>query len=760
MANDTKIVKRAFNAGEISKSAKWRNDTEKHGYACEKLENFYVDVLGGIKRRKGTQFLAELGKDSDTVRIVPFEYNREYSFVLAFGTHSDFDVRPNWAVQTSKYGSYVKDGKLFYSRTQAELIERKKVSDYYADYASKNGIPLEIASYNQARTLRDTLRAEAQALEAKRDKEGLTEGEKERLEALRGTLGDNGLIADAEAEVNSIAEGLKWLIWNAYNYNGRFESWEDFEAHNQAEYGGQGVLNAIADNEYTFPIKVLNEELKVDFKIVEANVVYAITEAKNVEIKVNEAELKEGVNTGITCSEIVFTFDIDYSDNVDWEGDIYYESGVGKDEVKLEVFGVKGECFYTGTKTPIPAEALNDFQYKQVGGDIYITHPKIAPQKLSFDGWKFNWSNAVKINPSLSEKDDVELSTASGGNSLWYSGNVISLNASKEYFTSDMVGRQLKIDYQDEASARYIWKNNSVGSMTAEFACCGKITISVQGGVWDGVLILEESTDNSKTWTEAGRSTSIQGSDNTSFEREFYDINTIVRCRMLEQNEVLDTNSTVVSDSTEGCMFNIIRDSTASVWVEVVNVSTDGRSANVRLLNPARSGFASTAVYKDVWSDTLGFPRAVEIHEERLVLAGTKSKPATIWLSEANRWDNFRSVSVLDTDPLEYTLASDDGEPISWLVSRSDLMIGMGTSEWSLGSRDASEALTASIVHASCQSDDGVEYIMPTKAGGMVMFVRRGNREIASFAYDYVNDAYNAMSLTTMNPDLRILRFR
>ena len=82
---DTKIARRAFNAGEVSKSFKWRNDVEKHAFSCERLENFYVNTLGGISRREGTRFLAELGEVSheDDVRLIPFEYNRELSLVLA-----------------------------------------------------------------------------------------------------------------------------------------------------------------------------------------------------------------------------------------------------------------------------------------------------------------------------------------------------------------------------------------------------------------------------------------------------------------------------------------------------------------------------------------------------------------------------------------------------------------------------------------------------------------------------------------------------
>ncbi len=81
-------------------------------------------------------------------------------------------------------------------------------------------------------------------------------------------------------------------------------------------------------------------------------------------------------------------------------------------------------------------------------------------------------------------------------------------------------------------------------------------------------------------------------------------------------------------------------------------------------------------------------------------------------------------------------------------------MIGLGSSEWSLGSRDASQSLTSSIVRASNQSEDGVEYIMPAKAGNMVIYVRRGNLELGSITYDFASDAYNSISLTTMNPQI------
>ena len=79
-----KVFRKAFNAGKVSKSFKWRNDVEKHAYACEELKNFYVDILGGIKRRQGTKLLNVFERYTDYVRIVPFEYRRDFGRFLAF----------------------------------------------------------------------------------------------------------------------------------------------------------------------------------------------------------------------------------------------------------------------------------------------------------------------------------------------------------------------------------------------------------------------------------------------------------------------------------------------------------------------------------------------------------------------------------------------------------------------------------------------------------------------------------------------------
>jgi len=77
-----------FTAGEISPRLLGRTDLKKYQNGVAKLENFLVQVHGGIERRPGTKYVATAHGTVDTTsppRLVEFQYNVEQSYVLEFG---------------------------------------------------------------------------------------------------------------------------------------------------------------------------------------------------------------------------------------------------------------------------------------------------------------------------------------------------------------------------------------------------------------------------------------------------------------------------------------------------------------------------------------------------------------------------------------------------------------------------------------------------------------------------------------------------
>ena len=1005
MAKDIRLVRRAFNAGEISKLAKYRNDTEKHAYSCENLENFYVSPLGGISRREGTRLLGVLGsvENADNVRLVPFEYNRSFSFILAFHTAKaeagedsnwtysgeDFDLaapfsvcfempenfkkvttingikistatyvqeefssgknlyfsitteNPHGLLRGSKvvfhgftaalqyanwgagYENYfiksdieynvdrVVNGYTFYIKAatigKLSFVGNFSASGVGSGYVSSDSVTSDNSSFVQLEEatilskgsftlsfdsetkrlkVRDaSITESAAAIDANAHKITLVYADgqtaiydgKEKILSTSNlvyrddgkgvvfygamTMGDMwglkflnfditrsgayytiddfiagkdetdmivktpsytgyeskygaslayvdgiltlasdwetahgiarqqedekiaGRYADAAGNIaalkNSIESAedeeaagdfqsqLKALYANIYG----FSTWQDFiSASGEAE---STLYDGCLTETYKLPITQIFEEVRVPFDARAGAQFHCTNELSPNGLEVvlegnSGAEFEIGTSTSEDAQMLLFRFEIPKGGTAEFSGEFFLDayflsllqtvsSSWDSDKVvMLSAYDINGREVFGRARTPIPAGILHEFQYKQVNGYLYIAHSSISPKRIEVGKDLFECLEAVRFQPSLDSPEEglvLTFGTESRKQHIVYTGATGAIQSNVDWFDSSMVGTQLKIEYTDEGESTYKWKYNCTGAASTWFAPMGEITIRPEGGIWDGVLVMEESIDGGKSWNEIGRTTSVQGSSNTELTREVFNVNSLVRARMKSQNKVEGNDSNKVYDDTEGCFFNISTKAKCAAFVEITAVN-GARNATVKFLNPSRAYFVSSSVYKSAWSPAFGWPRCVDVHEERLTLAGTIRQPSTVWLSQTNNWDNFRSVSNLDTDPLAYTLASDDGEPISWLVSRSDLMIGLGSSEWSLGSRDAGQALTQSIVKASDQSNDGVEYIMPAKVGNMVFYVRRGNREIGSITYDFASDAYNSISLTTMNPEI------
>ena len=71
-----------FTAGEISPRLLGRADLAKYNNGARTIENAVVQTHGGLTRRTGTRFAAEVKSSSLVPRLVEFHYNSEQSYVL------------------------------------------------------------------------------------------------------------------------------------------------------------------------------------------------------------------------------------------------------------------------------------------------------------------------------------------------------------------------------------------------------------------------------------------------------------------------------------------------------------------------------------------------------------------------------------------------------------------------------------------------------------------------------------------------------
>ena len=76
-----------FTTGEVTPKLAGQVNFKKYDNALEILENMTIFPQGGVTRRPGTRFVAEIKDSSAVTRLIPFEFNVTQSYVLEFGNN-------------------------------------------------------------------------------------------------------------------------------------------------------------------------------------------------------------------------------------------------------------------------------------------------------------------------------------------------------------------------------------------------------------------------------------------------------------------------------------------------------------------------------------------------------------------------------------------------------------------------------------------------------------------------------------------------
>lgn len=81
----TAIAQRSFTGGELAPSLYGRVDTVKYATGLRTCRNFMVMRSGGVANRPGTEYICEVKDSSKRVKLVPFVFNADQTYMLEFG---------------------------------------------------------------------------------------------------------------------------------------------------------------------------------------------------------------------------------------------------------------------------------------------------------------------------------------------------------------------------------------------------------------------------------------------------------------------------------------------------------------------------------------------------------------------------------------------------------------------------------------------------------------------------------------------------
>lgn len=144
-----------------------------------------------------------------------------------------------------------------------------------------------------------------------------------------------------------------------------------------------------------------------------------------------------------------------------------------------------------------------------------------------------------------------------------------------------------------------------------------------------------------------------------------------------------------------------------------------------------------------------GFPCACTLHENRLVFGGTTSQPTTVWISQADDLLNFRN-GTDDSDAITSTLAAPVSNPIRWLESQRRLFIGMARDEYVSGSETLDQPISPSNFTARRYTNTGSRRRRPLAYADGILFAGRNGGRLHEITYNSERGSYSADDLSRL----------
>ena len=147
------------------------------------------------------------------------------------------------------------------------------------------------------------------------------------------------------------------------------------------------------------------------------------------------------------------------------------------------------------------------------------------------------------------------------------------------------------------------------------------------------------------------------------------------------------------------------------------------------------------------WNAENGYPSQVVLHDNRLYLAGTTASPQKVWGSEVDNYLNFKP-GTNDADPLRFTIASGNQDPIRFMQVQKILLIGTARSIWGVASEE-DRVIKPSSIRVKRQSGRGAAAVPAIAVDDSCIYVQEGKRNIREAINSYERGGYvsNALNL-------------
>ena len=385
---------------------------------------------------------------------------------------------------------------------------------------------------------------------------------------------------------------------------------------------------------------------------------------------------------------------------------------------------------------PYMVNDLENLRSTQSADVIYVACDGYQQRKIERRGTE-SWS-IVKYEP-----EDGPFRTVNTTSLTMTAGALTgdtTLTASRAYFNSNHVGALFRTTSVGQKVSSSI---DGEGQWSSSIRVVGvdnsRIFVILITGTWVATVTLQRSIDDESTWTDVTTYTTNQASINFDDALD----NQIIFYRI-----GVDTGD--YTSGTAVCTLTYPGGGIAGIGRITGYTSTT--VVNMAILDHMGQTTATDSWSEGQWSETRGWPTAVEFYEGRLGWAG-KDK---VVLSVSDAFESFDDEVEGESAPINRSIGSGPVAFINWLLPVQRLLIGTQNSEVSVRSTTLDEALTPTNFNIKEASTQGSDRVAAIKLDSQGIFVQRSGLRAYLLKFDLAGNDYQLSDLTVLTPDIGI----
>lgn len=146
-----------------------------------------------------------------------------------------------------------------------------------------------------------------------------------------------------------------------------------------------------------------------------------------------------------------------------------------------------------------------------------------------------------------------------------------------------------------------------------------------------------------------------------------------------------------------------------------------------------------------VFSDTTGWPRTVTFFEQRLFFAGSRDQPQRYDGSASQIFDNFDPDDTGEGGPISRVIGSNQVNPIYWLASVQDLILGTLGGPFRTYGATTDAPLTPDAAETKSQGERGASQVPPVIGDDGVLYFGRNGKTAFELNFDLALNKYRPL---------------